>query len=83
MLGLIYDLSDEFHNGDAETMKRYDKNGESFCERVNKLFQMSNISQWDVWDTCFDCGPATVVGSTSIAWVEDGVLHLEVYDWEE
>ena len=80
----INKVYDEMYDENKQCLRRYDENGVSFCERIDALFNMSTIIQWNSWDTCFDCGPATIVGSTSVAWIDaEGKLHLEVYDWEE
>ena len=77
----LYDLEDELLK-ETNSVSRYDSEGKSIAERVEEIFQDTDI-QHQIWDSYFDIGPSTEVGVTSISWIEDGQLNLYVIEWEE
>ena len=79
----LYEVLKNFEREDG-SLQQINDNGEYMTDAIEKAFEEAgfNSTNYDVTsDVVFSC-PSADFGYVSVAWVEDGKLHHQTYEFK-
>ena len=79
----LYEALESFEREDG-SLRQINDNGEYMTEIIEKIFEEAGFdsASYDVTSSVVFSCPSADFGYVSIAWVEDGKLHHQTYEFE-
>ena len=79
----LYEVLESFEREDG-SLQEINDNGEYMTEVIEKTFEEAGFdsADYDVTSGVVFSSPSADFGYVSVAWIEDGKLHHQTYEFE-